>query len=70
MLCEHCSFSTGVKECTEAGIQFLMLDTYNQLWLLLKQYTEAAATGSGDYSAGFRDARRRMSQAAMKERGE
>ena len=39
--------SAGVRECSEAGIQFLMLDTYNQLWLLLKQYTEAAAVRSG-----------------------
>ena len=32
---------------TEAGFQFLLLDSYHQLWLLLKQYTEAEATRSG-----------------------
>lgn len=38
---------SGDRDCTEEGVQFLMLDTYHQLWLLLKQYTEAAATRSG-----------------------
>ena len=41
------SFVTGRRECSEAGIKFLMMDTYNQLWQLLKQYIEAAATRSG-----------------------
>lgn len=43
----QCLCLTGSKQCTEAGIQFLMLDTYHQLWTLLKQYTEAAAVRSG-----------------------
>ena len=42
--------TAGERDCTEEGIQFLMLDTYHQLWLLLKQYTEAAAKRSGDSS--------------------
>ena len=38
---------------TEAGFQFLLLDSYHQLWLLLKQYTEAEATRSGAGQVGF-----------------
>lgn len=45
--------SADERECTEEGIKFLMLDTYNQLWLLLKQYTEAAAIRSGTAGQRF-----------------
>ena len=41
------------RDMTEAGFQFLLLDSYHQLWLLLKQYTEAEATRSGAGQVGF-----------------
>lgn len=32
---------------TQTGFQFLLLDTYNQLWILLREYIDSAARRSG-----------------------
>lgn len=33
---------TGERNITEQGFQFLLLDTYGQLWLLLREYIASA----------------------------
>ena len=35
---------------TQTGFQFLLLDTYNQLWILLREYIDSAARRSGQPS--------------------
>ena len=32
-----------VREVTEKGLQFLLLDTYQQLWVLIKRYIRSSA---------------------------
>ena len=34
--------ATGERSITEQGFQFLLLDTYGQLWLLLREYIASA----------------------------
>ncbi len=36
------SGATGERSITEQGFQFLLLDTYGQLWLLLREYIASA----------------------------
>lgn len=37
----------GNPEVTEAGFRFLLLDTYTQLWALLREYISMAERDSG-----------------------
>ena len=43
--CQHHGLvagATGERSITEQGFQFLLLDTYGQLWLLLREYIASA----------------------------
>jgi hypothetical protein len=44
----QCS-SPGQSALTEAGFHFLLLDTYNQLWTLLRGYIASAEKRSGEF---------------------
>eukprot|EP00884_Botryococcus_braunii_P023136 jgi/Botrbrau1/9506/Bobra.0252s0121.1 len=59
-----CSYEDGEMALTDSGFHFLLMDTYNQLWLLLKEYIRSAEKRSGAELAsvvsfllqlGFRD---------------
>ena len=39
--------SAGERNITEQGFQFLLLDTYGQLWLLLREYIASAGARFG-----------------------
>ena len=43
----ECVFDAEPKAIAEQGFQFLLLDTYSQLWLLLQQYIANAQQKAG-----------------------
>jgi hypothetical protein len=42
-----CCFVAGEMGLTDSGFHFLLMDTYNQLWLLLREYIRSAEKRSG-----------------------
>lgn len=47
---------TGKQELTAAGYSFILMDTYHQLWQLLRAYIDLARKQSGGSPAQMDDA--------------
>ena len=44
-----CQLFAEPRAIAEQGFQFLLLDTYSQLWLLLQQYIASAQNKAGNH---------------------